>query len=384
MSASEIKALLDEQGRVFEAFKAAFEEKHGRNVEEIGKLNGELDRLADRIDETRAVMRRSATAEAADEVLRSPERKAFARFLKQGKEHVGPEELKVLLLADDTAGGYLAPSEMVHEIIKGEAELSPMRQVARVRQTTARTLEIPRRSGQFSAVWTGEIEVRAETEGLAWGLEEIPTHELTAEVYLSQQMLEDAAVDIELELTEEFAERFAVAEGAAVVAGNGVKKPEGFLDHADVAETPSGSAAGIADPDGQANGLIDLYHGVKTAYARNGTWLLNRFTLGEVRKLKDANDAYVWQPGLSEGVPNTILGAPYVEVPDMPDVAADSYPIAFGDWRRAYVIVDRITMSVLRDPFTRGSQGQVKFLARRRVGGQVVLAEAIRKLKVGI
>jgi HK97 family phage major capsid protein len=110
---------------------------------------------------------------------------------------------------------------------------------------------------------------------------------------------------------------------------------------------------------------------------------LNRFTLGAVRKLKDANDSYIWQPGLSAGVANTILGAPYVEVPDMPDVAAAAFPIAFGDWRRAYVIVDRIAMSVLRDPFTRGSQGQVKFLARRRVGGQVVLAEAVRKLKVG-
>jgi HK97 family phage major capsid protein len=383
MGTTEIKTLLDEQGRVFEAFKAAFDAKHGQNAEEIVKLNGELDRLADRIDETRTAMRRAPIADVAGPAFRSPERKAFQNFLRKGKEHAGPEELKVLLLSDDTAGGYLAPSEMLHEIIKGEAELSPMRQVARVRQTTARTLEMPRRSGQFSAVWTGEIETRAETEGLAWGLEEIPTHELTAEVYVSQQMLEDSAFDIEIELTEEFAERFAVAEGAAVVAGNGVKKPEGFLDHADVGFTLSGSAAGIADADGGANGLVDLYHGVKTAYARNGTWLLNRFTLGAVRKLKDANDSYIWQPGLSAGVANSILGAPYVEVPDMPDVAAAAFPIAFGDWRRAYVIVDRIAMSVLRDPFTRGSQGQVKFLARRRVGGQVVLAEAVRKLKVG-
>jgi len=382
MSTSEIKTLLDEQGRVFEAFKAAFDEKHGRNAEEIEKLNTELDRLGDRIDETRAAMRRPARAETAGEMAASPERKAFALFLRQGRENIGAEERKVLLLADDTAGGYLAPAEMVAEIIKGEAELSPMRSVARVRQTSARTLEIPRRSGQFSAVWTGEIEARSETEGLAWGLEEIPTHELTAEVYLSQQMLEDAAVNLEAELTQEFAERFAVAEGAAIVAGNGVKKPEGFLDHADVAESVSGSAASIADASGQANGLIDLYHNVKTAYARNGSWLLNRFTLGEVRKLKDLNNSYVWQPGLAEGVPNSILGAPYVEVPDMPDIAAGAHPIAFGDWRRAYVIVDRITMSVLRDPFSRGSQGQVKFLARRRVGGQVVLAEAIRKLKV--
>ena len=98
--------------------------------------------------------------------------------------------------------------------------------------------------------------------------------------------------------------------------------------------------------------------------------------------LKDADKNYIWRPGLAEGIPNTILGQPYLEMPDMPDEAANATPIAFGDFRRAYLLVDRMQMSMLRDPFTRATQGQVKFLARRRVGGQVVLAEAIRKLKV--
>ena len=201
-------------------------------------------------------------------------------------------------------------------------------------------------------------------------------------VDVSEQMMEDSEFNLEEELQLEFSEQFAVTEGAALVNGDGAGKPEGFLQHADVAETVSGSAGSIADASGQANGLIDLYHGLKTAYAVNGTWLLNRATLSEVRKLKDGQNNYIWQPGLASGVPNTILGQPYVEVPDMPDVAAGAFPIAFGDLRRGYVIVDRINLSVLRDPFTQATSGNVRFIARRRVGGQVVLAEAIRKLKV--
>ena len=346
----------------------------------IARIEKSLDGIEDRIAglETRA--RRPGGGRRAEPV--SPERKAFATFVKKGSEGLGPEEIKVLSVADDAAGGYWAPSEFVGEIIKGVTEFSPIRALARVRQTAASTVEIPRRTGVFSAAWVDELEARSETTGLAFGLEEIPTHELTADVRLSTKLLEDAAVDMEAELNMEFAERFGVAEGAAFVSGNGVKRPEGFLDHSDVATTNSGSAASIADANGQANGLIDLFHGLKDAYARNGTWVANRTTIGAIRKLKDGQNNYIWQPGVAGVTPNTILGRAYVEATDMPAVAANAKAVAFGDWRRAYTIVDRIVMSVLRDPYTLASQGQVKFVARRRVGGQVVLAEALRTLTI--
>ncbi len=168
-----------------------------------------------------------------------------------------------------------------------------------------------------------------------------------------------------------------MAEGAAFVTGDAVGKPEGLLVNADVAETNSGDGGAIT-----ADGLIDLFHAVKTAYARNGTWLMNRQTLGEVRKLKDSQGQYLWQPGLQAGVPGAILGAPFVEAPDVPDIAANATPVVFGDFRRGYLIVDRVQMSVLRDPFTQATSGNVRFIARRRVGGQVVLAEAIRKQRI--
>ncbi len=290
-------------------------------------------------------------------------------------------EAKALSVSTDTAAGYLAPTEYVREIIKGVTEMSPVRSIVRVRQTASKSIQIPKRTGQFAAQWVAEQGTKSETTGLAYGLEELPAHELYALIDISNQMLEDSAFDMEAEIRGEASEQFAVAEGAAVVAGSGVGKPEGFLTNGTVQETVSGSAATIGDADGQANGLITLFHALKTAYSRNATWALNRVTLGSVRKLKDGDKNYIWMPGLANGIPNTILGASYVEMPDMPNEGAGAFPIAFGDFRRAYTLVDRIAMEMLRDPYTQATAGNLRFIFRRRLGGQVVLAEAIRKLK---
>lgn len=290
-------------------------------------------------------------------------------------------EAKALNVSSDVAGGYLAPTEYVREIIKGVTEISPARALVRVRQTANKSIQIPKRTGQFAAQWVSEQGQKSETTGLAYGLEELPVHELFALIDMSNQMLEDTAFDMEAEIRNEASEQFAVAEGAAVVSGSGVGKPEGILTNASVGETISGSAATIADADGQANGLITLFHALKTAYSRNASWALNRVTLGSVRKLKDADKNYIWMPGLANGIPNTILGASYVEMPDMPNEGAGAFPIAFGDFRRAYTLVDRISMEMLRDPYTQATGGNIRFIFRRRLGGQVVLAEAIRKLK---
>lgn len=290
-------------------------------------------------------------------------------------------EAKALNVSADTAGGYLAPTEYVREIIKGVTEISPARALVRVRQTSGKSIQIPKRTGQFSAQWVAEQGTKSETTGLSYGLEELPAHELYALIDISNQMLEDTAFDMEAEIRGEASEQFAVAEGAAVVSGNGVGKPEGILTNSTVGETISGSAATIADAEGQANGLITLFHALKTAYSRNATWALNRVTLGSVRKLKDGDKNYIWMPGLANGIPNTILGAAYVEMPDMPNEGAGTFPIAFGDFRRAYTLVDRISMEMLRDPYTQATSGNIRFIFRRRLGGQVVLAEAIRKLK---
>lgn len=382
MDHQELKALFEEQFKAFEAFKEENDRKTGRNEETLTKLNRRLDQIE-------LALRRARRSSAEEREPASPERRAYFDYLRYGTrdepnpatQALGREEMKALSVGNDPAAGYLAPADYAREIIKGEVEFSPLREVARIRETSRTALQIPRRSGTFGAVWVAEQASRSETTGLTYGLEEIPTQEMYALVDVSQQMLEDSAFDLEQELQMEFSEQFAVTEGAAFVDGDGAGKPEGFLTSTEVGVTPSGSAATIADANGQADGLIALWHAIKTRYAIRGVWLLNRNTLAAVRKLKDIDGNYIWQPGLADGQPNAILGSPYVEVPDMPNEGANTTPIAFGDWRRGYTIVDRVALSVLRDPFTQATAGNVRFIARRRVGGQLVLPEAVAKLK---
>jgi len=317
--------------------------------------------------------------------------KAVIRGTALGLNNLQPDELKVLQdvaaeckalnVGTDTAGGYLAPIEYVREIIKGVTDLSPARALVRVRNTAMKSIQIPKRTGQFAARRVSEQGTKTETTGLTYGLEEINAPEMYALIDISNQMLEDTAFDMEAEIRMEASEQFAVKEGAEVVSGAAADECEGFMTNTSVASTNSGTAANIADADGQANGLLTLKHALKTAYARNASWVMNRTTIGAVRKLKDAQKNYIWMPGVQNGAPATIDGDPYVEFPDMPSEGAGLYPIAYGDFRRAYTLVDRIAMEMLRDPYTQATSGNIRFIFRRRVGGQVVLAEAIRKLK---
>jgi HK97 family phage major capsid protein len=418
---TQIAEAVEKQGQAFEEFKAT----NDKRLDEI-KANGTADPLTEeklaRMDEffdgyEDLNQKLTAAAKASDqreadltdqleaievalkrtiaggtEEVTSDELKAFETWARFGsimdpnhhQKSISADELKAMTASDDTTGGYFAPAEYVREIIKNITEVSPVRQLVRVRPTGNRSVQLPKRTGQFAAVWVGEIQSRSETDGLRWGLEEIPTHELTAEAYISMQDLEDSIFNLEAELNSEFTEQFALAEGTAVVTGSGSNRPEGWNTNADVGETISGAAAAIASSNSgtaEADGLIDLQAAIKTGYQANANWVMNRTSMGSVRKLKDSQNNYVWRLGIAEGAPNTILGAPYVEIPDMPNEGANAYPIAYGDFRRAYTLIDRLRISVLRDPFTMASTGLIKFVARRRVGGQVTQAEAIRKLK---
>lgn len=284
-------------------------------------------------------------------------------------------EMKALSLANDTTGGYLAPAEYVADIIKGVTEMSPARSLARLRTTAAKSIMIPKRTGQFAARRVGELETRTETDGLRYGMVEINAPEMYALVDISEQNLEDSAFDLEAEIRMEAVEQFAVKEGAEWVSGTGNGEMEGILTPSTLATTISGAATAVA-----ADGLLTLKYALKTAYAQNANWVMNRTTMGSVRKLKATDGTYLWQPGIAQGRPNTIDGDPYVEVPDMPNEAASAKPVAYGDFRRAYTMLDRIAMQMLRDPYTQADSGLIRFRFRRRVGGQVVLGEAYRAL----
>ena len=399
----ETKDTINELASGFEEYKKANDEKIENALkgiadplldEKISKLDAKMDSLEDfnqqltlqaksneqigeRLESLETMLKRpQAGMETADVDVTM---KAFDNLLRKGKEGMEPEELKALTVGNDTTVGFLAPPEYIRELIKAVTEISPLRSVSKIRSTGQRSVQIPKRTGQFTAQWTAEVGTRSETTGYRVGMEEIPTHELYALVDISNQMLEDSVFDLEAEMQGEFATQFAKGEGAAFISGSSINQPEGILTNSDVGETVSGAGAAL-----QADGLISLVHAVKSEYGQNGTFVFNRSTLAAIRKLKDTAGQYVFQAGmmLTSGVPNTILGSPYIEATDMPDVAANAFPIVFGDFSQAYTIVDRVGLSVQHDNFTQATAGNVRYVARRRVGGQVVLAEAIRKQKV--
>ena len=400
----DIKTLVQDLAEYHEEFKKAYDEKlealesgKGHDTlldDKIANIESKLDSLEDinqavtkaqlsqdnikeQVEQLETVMKRPNSGYEAKQIDETCE--AFSKFVRKGIENLEPDEKKALTVSNDSTGGYLAPPEYVRELLKTVTEISPVSSVARVRSTGQRSIQVPKRSGQFSAQWVSQQGTRSETTGYNVALEQIPAHELYALVDISEQNLEDTVFDLEAEMQSEFAEQFAKAEGTAFVSGNSVGKPEGLLTNGDVSESNSGNGTALL-----ADGLITLVHSIKSEYSRNGSFMFNRSTLSAIRKLKDTAGQYVFQAGMSlqAGVPNTILGYPYVEATDMPDVAANAFPVLFGDFRRAYMIVDRVALAVQRDPFTQATSGNVRYIARRRVGGQVVQAEAIVKQKV--
>jgi HK97 family phage major capsid protein len=226
-----------------------------------------------------------------------------------------------------------------------------------------------------TATWRGEVGAFTETDPRV-GLEEIPTHELGAFVDVSMQLLEDAAFDIAGYIQDELAESFGVAEGASFVTGSGVGRPEGFITSITAVETATNDTF-VADD------VIDTYYGIKTQYAQNAVWMCNRLIMRHIRKMKGSDNNYLLQPGLADEPNWTILGSPVFETPDMASTVVDQAKVlAFGDFRRGYMIVDRVGFTLMRDDYTQAGNGLVRFYARHRVGGQVVLPEAIRVLEV--
>ena len=399
----DIKNSINELGSAFEEFKKVNDER----LEAVEKgdgtamLDAKLEKIEAKLDSYEDLNQKMTVAEQnatdvkgqldkLETVLKRPNSgfdtksideslQTFDAYCRKGFDALTDAEKKALTVSNDSTGGYLAPPEYVRELIKTVTEISPIRSIARVRSTGQRSIQVPKRTGTFAAQWVAESGTRSETTGYQVGLEEIPAHEYYALVDISEQDLEDSVFDLEAEMQSEFSTQFAKAEGTAFVSGNAVGKPEGFMTNSDVSEVNSGNGTALL-----ADGLLTLVHSIKSEYASNATFVLNRSTLSAIRKLKDTAGQYVFQAGMSlvSGVPNTILGYPYVEATDMPSVGANAFPVAFGDFSKAYMIVDRVALAVLRDPFTQATTGNVRYIARRRVGGQVVQAEAINKLKI--
>jgi len=398
----EVKRSVDEFLTAFEAFKEAnderlkeLERKSSADVvseEKVERINAALDLHQRKVDELALKLARPALdGQGQPPQLRSAHQKAFHGYVRKGDEReLRALEAKALSVQSDPDGGFLVPAETEGMIDRVVAQISPIRSIAGFRQISSGSFKKPITTAGVGAGWVGETDVRPETAAPTLSELEFPTMELYAMPAATSSLLEDAAIDVDQWLAEEVQTAFAEQEGAAFVNGDGVKKPKGFLTYPTVADasyawgklgylvTGASGAFAATDP---SDILVDLVYTLKAGYRANAHFVMNRKTQAVIRKMKDDTDNYIWSPGLAAGQPPTLLNYPVIEAEDMPTIAANKFSVAFGDFRRGYLVVDRVGVRVLRDPYS--AKPYVLFYTTKRVGGGVQNFEAIKLLKFG-
>jgi len=349
-------------------------------TDDIAKKTAPVADLASRLEEIEAKLARPNLGGKAKTEEVDVEAKALNSWLKTGEVDA---ETKALVAGTPSAGGYVTAPEYSSNIIKKVTELSPMRRLASVISIGAGEIYIPTLVSDAEGGWVTETGTRTEDEPV-FGQVNIKANEHAVIVPVSRVLLEDSLVDMQAFIAERVAVKFAQAEATAFVSGNGTNQPTGFLN------APASFEQVTADQDGSdlIDKLIDLFYTLPSEYASRGTWAMNRRTMGAIRKAADNTDkGNLWSDSLANGQPARFLGAPVAEFNDMDDLAdtgspaADTFPVAFGSFADAYTVVDRVGLSILRDDYTAASTGIVKFHARRRVGGKLVLPEALVLLK---
>jgi len=353
-------------------------------VKALSDGNDELRREIEEVAKTTARARFGpGTGDDGAEV-----RKAFLDYVRTGRESLLVQ--KSLNASADPEGGYLVPPEVDSVLTKTLRDLSPLRQLARVVNVSSGDFSMLHSTLGTGATWVGEKTSRPETTAPAFQKITPVVAEIYAMPLVTQQLLDDNAFDLENWLIAELSESFAAAEGAAFATGGGLDRPRGFLTY-DIASTGDGTradtavqyvasgGAGAFASSNPSDKLISLVHALRPAYRRGAAWLMSTSTLEQIRTFKLASTGdYIWKPGLESGTPPTLLGFPIYEDPNMPEIAANSLSIAFGNWQRAYTIVDRST-SLLRDPYS--AKPYVAIYCTKRVGGCIRDTKALKLMK---
>ena len=391
----DLGAAFDDFMRAFEAFKDANDERLGQlerrmsadivTSEKVDRLNRALDELA--LKSARPHLGgngRSATSGLQHKA-------AFDSYIRKGESSALRDlESKALSVGTPGDGGYLVPPETETAINRAVKDISPIRAIAGIRQVSASVYKKPFAITGAEAGWVAETAARPETDSPTLAELSFPTMELYAMPAATSALLDDAAVNIDEWIADEVRDAFAQQEGTAFVTGNGTNKPKGFLDYTKVANASWSwgnigfiltGTSGAFPASNPGDKLIDLAYAVKSGYRANATFVFNRATQAVIRKMKDGDGNYLWQPAAKAGDASTLMGFPVAESEDVPDMAADSYSVAFGDFRRGYLIVDRVGIRVLRDPYS--SKPYVLFYTTKRVGGGVQDFDAIKLLKFG-
>ncbi|MCO6048634.1 phage major capsid protein [Mesorhizobium sp. RP14(2022)] len=393
----DVKQAFGEFMTSFEAFKESndrrlheLEGKSGEDVvtvEKVDRINRVLDEQKKALDALTLKGRRPALGGGA--VTPSEHKSAFEAYVRGGDEAaIRALDTKAMSYGSGQDGGYLVPPETEAEIGKRLASLSPIRALATVRQVSTALLKKPFSVSGPATGWVAETAARPQTASATLTELQFPTVELYAMPAATQALLEDAVVDLDQWISDEVEAAFAEQEGKAFVVGDGLNKPKGFLTTPNVHEgdwtwgslgyVPTG-VAGALPASNPSDVLIDLVYALKAGYRQNANWLMNRKVQAAVRKLKDADGNYLWSPPAQAGGRASLMGFGLVEAEDMPDAAANATPIAFGDFARGYLIVDRAGVRVLRDPYS--AKPYVLFYTTKRVGGGVQDFDAIKLLK---
>ena len=395
--ATEIKADLDRRDAAIAAKLAKFDE-----------LRAENEELRERIEiiETKGAGPGTTNGSRGDAESREHV-KRFTDWLRrpadgQTKNALGEFEArlrqKAVNISTPADGGYAVPEEITREIAKLEQKLSPVRSLVRVDRVGSNDNKMLVSLRGATAGWVGESTSRTETATPTLRERQPTMGEIYAYPQTTEWALDDAFFDVGAWLVEEVAEAFAIEEGEAVLTGSGTNRPTGMLNTAPTVAADfasplrvaaayqfvaslSPSSPAVAEITGDA--LIDLLYRLNSRYRVSSTWIMNSTTAAAVRKLKDGNGAYLWAQGLSAGQPDRLLGYPVSIWEQMSDIGTNAFPIAFGDWRKAYRLADRTEIRITVDSNIT-TPGRVKFYTRRRTGGCVLNNDAAKWLKTTI
>ncbi|AOF89465.1 phage major capsid protein [Sinorhizobium sp. RAC02] len=406
-TAPEIKAVPETMTAAFDDFMEAFEVFKETNDRRLGEIEQKMtadvvtrdkvDRINRAMDEQKRVLDQLALKRARPALGGSGEgnlevaehKAAFSAYMRRGDDAaLRALESKAMSVGSAADGGYLVPPETDSDIGRRLSAASPIRALATVRQVSGTVLKKPFATTGMAAGWVAETAARPQTGNAQLAELSFPTMELYAMPAATPALLDDAAVDVESWIASEIDIVFGEQEGTAFVSGDGTNKPKGFLSYTNVAEASwswgnigyiATGAAGAFKASNPSDTLFDTIYALKAGHRQNGTFVMNRKTQGAIRKFKDADGNYLWRPPASVGQSASLLGFAIAEAEDMPDVAADSFSIAFGDFRSGYLVVDRTGVRVLRDPYS--AKPYVLFYTTKRIGGGVQNFEAIKLVK---
>jgi HK97 family phage major capsid protein len=392
-----------EMMRAFEEFKLANDQKlaEKRSVdvvleEKIARIDSAIGGYGQRLD---AIELKHARPALGSEKQDTPEasaslehKAAFEAYVRSGEsENLRALELKALSVGSNPDGGFVVTPELEKQIGEKLFNISPIRSLSSQRTISTNVYKKPMMTAGPGAGWVGETDARTQTATPTLDALSFPAMELYAMPAATQTLLEDATVSIEDWLAGEVQTVFAAQEGAAFVTGDGVNKPKGFLAYTTVANGSwtwgnigyvASGVAGAFPATNQSDVLIDLIYAVRAGYRQNAVFVMNRKTQSVIRKFKDTTGNYLWQPPATPGSRASLMGFPLYDVEDMPDVSAGSLSVAFGDFSRGYLVVDRAGVTVLRDPYT--AKPYVLFYTTKRVGGGVQDFDAIKVMKFSV